>query len=170
MRRYQAECEEETDIGLISRGCGDPHKQSPPPTSRVHLPPAHRHCNYRPADHKLKQVFSILYFKVRATATRQEGWDPHADGAEEQKRVCCRGCTLGFSPGDQAGRSRQERTKRWCTLMPVLRWDWGVHTPTCRSSGALWVHRLRHSLRERRWLTGATHSIKLSLEFSVGPK
>ena len=43
MRRYQAECEEENDLSLVSRGCDDPH-------SRVHFSPAHPHHNYSPAE------------------------------------------------------------------------------------------------------------------------
>lgn len=43
MRRYQAECEEENALSLVSRGCDDPH-------SRVHFSPTHPHRNYSPAE------------------------------------------------------------------------------------------------------------------------
>lgn len=141
------------------------------PTSRVHFPPAHPHLNYHLSCRQQAQT-GLLYLVLQSlwTAARQKGWDPHAGGAEEQNRACCspcQGCTQAFLPGKWAGKSGQERSKCWCTLMPVLGRDWGVHPPARRSSAALWVHRLRRSLRE---LTGAMHSTEISLESSVGPK
>lgn len=82
-RRYQAECEEENDLSLVFRGCGDSHEQSPLSTG----PSSLQLQSCRAADNKLKQVFSTSYFKVHATAARWKVWDPHAEGAEEENRV-----------------------------------------------------------------------------------
>lgn len=168
VRRCQAECEEENYLSLVSRGCADP-------TSRPHFLPAHPHHDYSPAE-KLKQVFSISCLKVHVRAIRQKGWNPHGGAAEEQNIEFCSpswGHTLAQSPPRSVGWDKwegKERRKPWCDLTPVLGQDWGVHPPTCWSSGALWIHQLRHSLQELCWLTGAMRSIEISLKFSVGPK
>jgi len=95
---------------------------------------------------------------LRAPCCR--GW-----GAEQGVLQPLWGHTPGFRPAEHTGKEKAL-----------------VHSPACpgtiprraathrRSSRALWVHQLRHSLREQRWLAGATHAIKIPLEFSVGPQ